>query len=178
MKSKTIWVVSATLLGWAVAAGANPPDSGEHCRLIVARAAVEEFQQPCLEDPSFLGCYVQRIRGTFSGTWLSLFNEGWNADLRALGLPIPDDSPASIWARETEVFISDRGTIFGDAQWVLDLRILPTGGLTLTTVVTGGTGIYEDASGWIVQTAVDDTTERFSVRGRVCGPYIPRRGHK
>jgi hypothetical protein len=62
--------------------------------------------------------------------------------------------------------------VWGEAQFALDLRVLIMGGSAVPVMVTGGTGIYEDAYGWIVLIAADGYLDNFSVDGRICGPNI------
>ena len=62
--------------------------------------------------------------------------------------------------------------VWGEAQYVFDMRFLDTGGVTVPTLVTGGTGKYEDAYGWIDWTFRDSTLAKFSIDGRVCGPNM------
>ena len=40
-------------------------------------------------------------------------------------------------------------------------------------IVTGGTGIYEGASGYIAQVFEDPEIIRGNYQGRICGPGIP-----
>ena len=86
----------------------------------------------------------------------------------------PPDAGESWYNREFVVLTSKQGMIWGEAQLVLDVRIYDTGGLAIPMTVTGGTGIYEDAYGWVAWTFTDSSIEKLSYDGRVCGPNIPK----
>lgn len=62
--------------------------------------------------------------------------------------------------------------LVGEAQYVFELRHYDVGGAAVPMIITGGTGIYEDAYGWIAWTLTDNNLESFSLNGRVCGPNI------
>jgi len=63
--------------------------------------------------------------------------------------------------------------VWGAAQFVIDVRAFDSGvGVSLPIIVTGGTGIYEDAQGWITATVLDGAFENFSIQGQICGPNI------
>jgi len=63
--------------------------------------------------------------------------------------------------------------IWGEAQYVFELLVYEVGGVAIPMIVAGGTGMYEDASGWVTWTFTDSTLAKFSYDGRVCGPNIP-----
>ena len=166
-----IGIVPMMFAGSGVALAQN---ENAQCRNIVGHAEVVDLQSPCQEDTAYWGCYIQKIRGTLSGTWVSYQQEDWFVDLGTLGAPVPSESPLSAYLREFEVFTTNKGTVYGDAQTVFDVRLFDSdGGGALPTIITGGTGIYQDAWGWIVLTYTDGTVEEFDVQGRICGPNIP-----
>jgi hypothetical protein len=94
-------------------------------------------------------------------------------ELEGLGVPTPPDSVETYYNREYEVFTSKQGEIWGDGQAVYDIRVGIMGGAAVSIMVSGGTGIYEDAYGWITATVLDAYLEHFLINGRVCGPNIP-----
>lgn len=62
-------------------------------------------------------------------------------------------------------------------QTAFDLRVFESGGgAALPTIVTGGTGIYEGATGWIVSVLTDETLENITILGRICAPNISSHG--
>jgi hypothetical protein len=150
-------------------------NGGDQCRNINGNATVQGNQDTCeFNGDVYLFCISQRIRGSINGTWVSYIQEDWGVPLEAPAFPIPDGTPFVEYARELEVFNSKQGMVWGDSQFVIDYRAFESGGgVSLPIIVTGGTGIYEDAQGWITATVLDDVFEDFSIQGRVCGPNIP-----
>jgi hypothetical protein len=149
---------------------------GDECQDIRGAAKVVGVQvDPCQENPEYYACYIQRVRGTLRGKWVSYQQPGWfDTDLRAVGLPVPEGSEVTWYGREFEVFSTKEGEVWGDMQTAFDIRIFDSdGGGALPTIVTGGTGIYEDATGWIVPVYTDGTLNNFTILGRICGPNIP-----
>ena len=148
----------------------------DKCQDIRGEARVVDLQvDPCQEDPEFYACYIQKVRGTLKGEWVSYQQPGWfDMDLREMGLPVPDGSEVTWYGREFEVFSTKKGEVYGDMQTAFDTRIFDSdGGGALPTIVTGGTGIYEGATGWIVPVYTDGTLNNFTILGRICGPNIP-----
>jgi len=148
--------------------------AGDQCRHINGHAFLTGFQETCEFDSiEYDACYITKIRGSINGSWVSYVQRDWGFALEDLGVPTPPDAGLSFYNREFEVFTSKQGTVWGDSQFVFDLRAVDSGGGTaIPTMVTGGTGIYEDAQGWITATGTDSDFSKFSVRGRVCGPNI------
>jgi len=149
-------------------------DDGDQCRNINGSAFVQGFPETCeFNGDVYWFCISQRIRGSINGTWISYIQEDWGVPLEAPDFPIPDGTPFVEYARELEVFSSKQGMVWGDTQFVIDFRAFDVGGgVSLPIIVTGGTGIYEDAQGWITATALDKDLEKFSIQGRICGPNI------
>ena len=168
-------VISAILLMLAGTQPAFSQDEDVKCKKIRGDAEVVDLQNPCLENTDFWACYVQKVRGTLKGKWVSYQQQGWfDMDLREAGLPVPPGSPVTWYGREFEVFSTKKGTVYGDMQTAFDVRVFDSdGGAALPTIVTGGTGIYEGATGWIVPVNTDGTLEKFTILGRICGPNIP-----
>ena len=147
---------------------------GDKCQDVRGSAEVIDLQWPCQENPEFYACYIQKVRGTLKGKWVAYQRPGWfDTDMRTVGLPVPPDVE-TLYGREFEVFSTKRGEVYGDAQTAFDTRYFESdGGAALPTIVTGGTGIYEDATGWIVPVYTDGTLNNFTILGRICGPNIP-----
>jgi len=146
----------------------------DQCRNMNAHGFAADFQEFCEFDGTVYDfCFVNNMRGTFNGTMFEYFQNDWVVLLEDLGLPTPPDALESWYNREFAVLHSKQGMVWGEAQYVFDLRAFDTGGVAVPTQVTGGSGIYEDAYGWITWTFRDGTLETFSIDGRVCGPNIP-----
>ena len=145
----------------------------DHCRNMNGHGRTVDIQEPCEFDGVVYDfCFVNEVRGTINGTVFEYFQWDWIVWLEGLGVPTPPDAGGSFYNREFAVLTSKQGTVWGEAQYVYDLRVLDTGGVAVPTLVTGGTGIYEDAYGWITFTFGDETLLPFSIDGRVCGPNI------
>ena len=148
---------------------------GDKCIDIRGSGEVVGLQvEPCQENPEFYACYIQKVRGTLKGEWVAYQQPGWfDTDMRTVGLPVPPDVE-TLYGREFEVFSTKKGEVYGDMQTAFDTRIFDSdGGGALPTIVTGGTGIYEGATGWIVPVIMDGTLNDFTILGRICGPNIP-----
>ena len=143
----------------------------DQCRHINAHAFIQGQQFPCeYNDTEYFGCLNSSIRGTINGSWDSYYQDYWWVSLDDLGVPT---AYPSFYGREFEVFTTKKGMVWGDAQFTIDLRYAESGGgFAVETIVTGGTGMYEDAHGWITAIVTDSEQTTFSVHGRVCGPNI------
>ena len=99
--------------------------------------------------------------------------DDWYENLESLGVQIPPEAGESWYNREVGVFTTKHGMVWGYAQFVFDFRIFDSdGGSSIPTMVTGGTGMYEDAYGWITAIYADSTLSNWRIYGRVCGPNI------
>jgi len=160
-------------------ASAAVGDQTGRCQEVRGHAVLKATQFPCLtenvvDDTVFDGCYISMVKGNLKGPWISFVQDDWGFDLATVGAPVPDGSPATWYNREFEVFETKHGVVYGDAQFAFDFRIFDSdGGGAIPTIITGGSGIYEDAMGWIVATFKDGSIETFHIRGRICGPNIP-----
>lgn len=143
------------------------------CRNVNGHGFAADFQEPCEFDGTVYDfCFISRMRGTINGTMFEYFQNDWVVLLEDLGVPTPPAAGESWYNREFAVLTSKQGMVWGEAQYVFDMRNLDTGGVAVPTLVTGGTGIYEDAYGWITWTFRDGTLATFSIDGQVCGPNI------
>ncbi len=175
MSKKIVVVIGAFLLALAAMQPAGAQDEETQCKKVRGHGEVVAYQIPCLEDPEFYFCIVSETRGGLKGKWVSYQQEDWGSMfLGDAGLPVPPGAPVTWYIREFEVFSTKKGTVYGDMQATFDARIFDSGGgAALPTIVTGGTGIYEDATGWIVVILTDESLENFKILGRICGPNIP-----
>jgi hypothetical protein len=150
-------------------------DNGnDQCRNVNAHGIAQDYQESCEFDSTVYDfCLIKKMRGTINGTMFEYFQNDWLVLLEDLGLPTPPDAVESWYNREFAVFSSKQGMVWGEAQYVFDYRILEAGGASVPVLVTGGTGIYEDAYGWITMIVPDAYFINLSFDGRVCGPNIP-----
>jgi hypothetical protein len=146
------------------------------CRNINAHGFFHEWQEPCEVDSDYDFCIVQKIRGTINGSWVSYYQNDWLVLLEDVAeVPTPPDAVESWYNRSVEVFTSKQGMVWGEAQFVYDLRAEEmNGGVSMPIIITGGTNMYEDAYGWITGIVTDFFTHgTIAFDGRVCGPNIP-----
>jgi len=148
---------------------------GNNCRNINAKAVLVDIEADCeFAGIEYSGCFITKIKGTINGSWISYVKDEWYVILEDLGVDTPDLAEESWYNREFEVFHSKQGTVWGNAQFILDWQSWTNdGGPSIPTMVEGGTGIYEGATGWINAIYLDAALENFKVQGRVCGPNIP-----
>ena len=162
-----LFTLLALILAFPLAIADDP------CRNVNGHGFAGDFQEPCEFDGTVYDfCFINKMRGTINGTMFEYFQNDWVVLLEDLGLPTPPAAGESWYNREFAVLTSKQGMVWGEAQYVVDLRVLETGGAAVPLLVTGGTGIYEDAYGWITWTFGDETLATFSIDGQVCGPNI------
>jgi hypothetical protein len=168
---KRLAILLALLLVFPAAFAGN---GGDNCRNINAKAVFQGLDFDC-EYKGFVYdiCYISKIWGSINGSWFTYAQFDWLTVLEDLGVPTPPGASDSYYNREIEVFNSKQGTVWGDAHFILDsLFDASDGGASIPTYVSGGTGIYEDAEGWINAIFTDASLENFELHGRVCGPNI------
>jgi hypothetical protein len=160
-------------LGFAQIASAS-----EQCRQINAKA---DFPNPLgeTEGCTFGGqdfdlCITGNVRGTIKGEWVAYFLNEWFIIIEPPDFPVPEETLAN-YNREFQVFTTDKGEIYGDAQYVFDIRIFDVGGgFVDPIIVTGGTGWYEGATGWIAAVFTDGALSKAKLHGEICGPSLPQ----
>jgi hypothetical protein len=167
MKNLVSCVAVAVVLCLVASAAAAAP-----CRPINSRLGPVTFLGPCTYDGTdYAGCYERRVYGTINGSHVEYApDNNWVVSYQAP----PYSSLAAGWAMS--VFETSRGMIYAQNTWVWNLSLFPplegTKAIFPTVevaVITGGTGHYEGAWGWIgfIQ---DDGTWRGFMRGEICTP--------
>lgn len=144
------------------------------CRQMNGRADYVAQPDVCeFDGTSYATCYEYSTRGTINGSYLEYMQEGW--DWVWLGDVLPAPNFMSFYFREFSVLTSKQGQIWGDAQYVFNLQnvAIDMGGTAVPIMVTGGSGMYEGAFGWVTFTSLDGAGATLTYDGRVCGPNIP-----
>lgn len=167
-------VLLITLLLMSPLAYADKGD--DHCRKVHGHGVAQDYQEACEFDGiAYDFCFINKMRGTLNGTMFEYFQDDWVALLEAEGLPTPPEAIESWYNREFAVLSTKKGKIWGEAQYVFDLRNYDTGGgVAVPMIITGGTGKFKNAYGWVTWIYSDDLT-KFSLDGRVCGSKIPHK---
>ncbi len=173
MKKRLLVLISALLLTISGAVLAQSPDDGARCKDLHGRIVLVSFESDCnFEGVDYLWCFGYEMKGKAKGTWQVLIKTEW-AEIPIDPFVDTIDGSANLWFREDHVLDLRRGRIIGSAQYIVDTRLWDIGGtVPISAVVTNGTGIYQDAIGWILSTSQDFFTTA-AVSGEVCGPYIP-----
>ena len=145
------------------------------CQKIHANALVDpNYIFDCeFDGVDYSFCIGGEVKGSIKGSWVSYLQDEWVIDSIDVGLPEPIPY-ISNYAREFEVFASAKGNIYGDAQYIFDIRIFDVAAkFPLPIFITGGTEMYEGASGWMIVLFNADLA-KAKISGEVCGPKIPR----
>jgi hypothetical protein len=167
-------VAGAICLGFAPSASAS-----DQCKQILAKAdfpnPLGETEGCTVNGQDFDSCITGNLRGTIKGKWVAYFLDEWFIIIEPPEFPVPEETLAN-YNREFEVFTTNKGEIYGDAQYVFDIRIFDVdGGFVAPIIVTGGTGWYEGATGWIAAVVSDGALSKANLHGEICGPNIPPR---
>jgi hypothetical protein len=141
------------------------------CKQIIANAGVAEYFEGCSYDgENFALCIDTPVSGNLKGTWHILINPAWNV----WELTVPDGIPGipswDLWATwNLSVFETRKGDIITQANEVASLDALFTyGAISGMAFITGGTGDYEEATGWIGWVLTE--TGGGALRGEICTP--------
>ncbi len=173
VNSRFFVLVSTLLLtvSWPVLAQSG--DDEVRCKDIRGQILLISFEENCnFEGEDYLWCFGYELKGKAKGTWQVLIKTEW-AEIPIDPFVDTIDGSANLWFREDHVLDLRRGRLIGSAQYIVDTRLWDIGGnVPISAVVTAGTGIYQDASGWILSTSQDFFTTA-AVSGEVCGPYVP-----
>ena len=175
MISKFIFTVTALLFAFAGSTVAIADSHAVGCQKIFAKAKVDpNYISDCeFDGTDYSFCIAGDLKGSLKGTWVSYLQDEWVIESSVAGLPEPVEFYSN-YGREFEVFTSTKGNIYGDAHYIFDYRLFDTGAkFPLPVFITGGTGRYEGASGWMIVLFNTDL-DKARISGEVCGPYIPK----
>ncbi|HEY7643199.1 MAG TPA: hypothetical protein VH814_25950 [Steroidobacteraceae bacterium] len=161
-------------IGACVALASNLAAANDkpHCRQIRGTGEQPVFQLPCERDPSYNNCLLGSTQGDLKATWESFFHQV-PTDIGGFGLPVPPEAISTLYQSEVDVFTTRHGTLTGYAHYIVDERTFDSGGLSSTIYITGGTGRYRGATGWIAVIAKDPQLVTFEIFGHLCGPALP-----
>ena len=149
-------------------------NSGDLCRNMNGHGG--DSSEPIFDcefgGDTFDFCFESSLRGTINGSLMEYYNWDWfyyfAPPLKDFGVPAPNYG--SYYMREVDLFMSKQGELWGEAQYVIDWYNITLGGVAVPIMITGGTGMYEDAYGWITLTVTDPGLTNFTYDGRVCWP--------
>jgi hypothetical protein len=139
----------------------------EQCKPVHAQLGQMVFHDPgcVLDGVTYYWCAERPITGTLNGTYYFYsapeFN-GWD-------LEVPDGAMGASWwiavSHEIAVFETQRGTLFTQESGVWHWGAEE--GWATHANITGGTGHYEGATGWIASAGSWDV---MPLVGKVCTP--------
>jgi hypothetical protein len=181
--NRLICIFTAGLLVVLGAISSQTAVAEENCKKVSAHGTLIGYEFDCeLNGEKYLYCPQMTLKGQSKGRWDAGVKEEWdflsmNGAVLQSGavLPTPDDT-YNFWGREFDVLKLKHGNIFAEAQYYIDARIYDVNSaFPWSMLITGGTGIYEGATGWILAVFEDSSFEKARLQGQVCGPYIPGR---
>jgi hypothetical protein len=148
------------------------PVMADECEPINARFQVGTYLDPCTYNGiDFDYCIDTPIWGTINGMW-HFYGEEENW----LGAD-PGPPYSSLWAGwALDVIETRRGTIYAQDNWLWNLSAFGLEGTKAglpavqLSIITGGTGQYEDASGWFGVILDDSGYWRGFMKGEICTP--------
>ena len=153
----------------------NVSASDMECKAVAGKGTQQSFQEQCeFDGTAYDLCINMKLFSRDFSSHDAYGNYDWFIDLGSLGFPVPEGSTTN-YNREFNVLTSDEGMVFGDVQYAFDDRIFEShGGFVAPMIVTGGTGMYDGATGWVAFMFIDETIEKQRFFGRICGPGIQR----
>jgi hypothetical protein len=166
----------------ALGPGVESGLAGEKCLPVAAFFGASAYH-PASDCPTYdgpggprndLDCVVAPVLGTLAGTWTVYFPSPNTITVT------PAAEPAPVW-REGKfmmagwyygVYETRRGKIFAEATWVGHSELIPPDAPYYTFSefdrITGGTGRYKGATGWIG--GFGDEANGGPMGGKVCLP--------
>lgn len=141
------------------------------CKKVIANVGLSEYLDPCTYNGvEYLWCIDTPVTGNLKGTWHIFANPDFNAwDLTVpTGIPgIPSWELYVTW--NLSVVETKKGEIIAQANEILNLDVFDNfGAISGMVFVTGRTGDYEGASGWIGWVASE--TGGGVLQGLICTP--------
>ena len=174
MVRKYICFATAVFVAFAGLTAAVADNHVVGCKKIRAKALIDpNYIFDCeFDGVDYSFCIGGDVTGSIKGPWVSYLQDEWVINSSDIGLPEPIPF-ISNYGREFEVFASAKGNIYGDAQYIFDYRMFEVAGkFPLPIFITGGTGLYEGATGWMIALFNTDV-DKAKISGEVCGPNIP-----
>jgi hypothetical protein len=154
----------------AVCLTASHATAGD-CKKVIANAVTTVYLDPCTYNGvEYMWCIDTTVTGNLKGTWHIFANpdfNGWNLEVP----PGIDGIP--VWVLSVtwnlSVFETKKGEIITQADEILNPDVYDTyGAISGLALVTGGTGDYEGASGWIGWVVTE--TGGGVLQGLICTP--------
>ena len=142
-----------------------------------SRIGASEYLSNCTYDGTYYQyCIDAPVKGTINGIWHYLAPPGGNS-VTAFPDP-PYSSLQAGWA--LDVMETNRGDIYAQENWMFNLSVFDADVFSpnakalspavTISVITGGTGQYEGASGWIGMIFDDSGQWRGFMKGEICTP--------
>jgi hypothetical protein len=163
-------VVAALLLGLCVVTGAALAD--QTCRNVQSnvKGISDVFVGPDGICNGYEFCQYSDIKGTLNGRYWAY----WNADGEEYVADIPDDDPdfgpSAFVLRANDIIETNHGNITAEERGIVNF--FASEGYVAHLSVTGGTGKYENAVGWLSVTLVFMNEVGGLVTGEICGPNL------
>ena len=141
------------------------------CKKVIANIGLSDYVGPCTYNGvEYTWCIDTTVTGNLKGTW-HVFG---NPDANYYELMVPEGSPGiPSWGFlvtwNVSVFETKKGNVFAQADEIIILDVFDAfGAFSGTALVTGGTGDYEGASGWLGWVASE--ADGGVLQGMICTP--------
>jgi hypothetical protein len=141
---------------------------GGECKPVHARIGPATYLDPCeYSGIEFFYCIDTPLRGTFRGTWHYYAEEDNGV------LPEPGDPYSPFiagWA--LGLIETNKGEVFLQDNYLWNLNAISADHVPFVSAIniTGGSGKYEGASGWLGVIADDSGNWRGFMKGVICTP--------
>ena len=150
----------------------------DECKPVHVRIGLSTYLDPCVyQEIDFLYCIDAPLKGTLRGTW-HYYGEETNGvfwpPLNDDGDPIFDPAPYSAmvagWA--LGLIETNKGELYVQDNYLWNFNTITDNHLPFVTLmnVTGGSGMYDGASGWLGVIADDSGNWRGFMKGVICTP--------
>lgn len=160
-------VILALAAGLVLSLATSVTIADQNCKSVNAKVTKV---YPVLVDPAadpegvcsgYQLCQFIEIVGTINGEWKAFWNfdeEVYLAEFDALVF----DTEDIFKTKKGDIFAKDIGALNFEAEESFTVHI----------AVTGGTGIYEGATGWMTGSIVFVFAEGGGLTGKICGPNL------